>query len=91
MRVTVEFTTGRKANQRRWDSQYTTATHPCWLCGVPVAVSTDGAAPHMVEAAADGCVIVDEQDPDDSLGWFPVGPDCYRKIQRAIKAARRQP
>jgi len=90
MRIAVEHTTKNPANQRRWDRQHTAEMHPCWLCGVPVPAPTPGSPVHMVESDTSGRLIVDEpENGPDSQGGFPVGPACWRKIQAAIRAARK--
>ncbi len=57
---------------------------PCLLCGR--WVFREAPRSKMVELTTDGCIV---WNPDgaiipsvpNSQGGFPVGPDCYRKIE----------
>lgn len=73
----TRFTGKIPAGKRGWDK--------CILCDRPV---NPGTAP-TVHLSTHGGFLVDESDDHPhSQGWFPVGPECAKKIERAIADAQ---
>lgn len=81
MRVTpIPYAKDR--NRRNWTDQ-----DQCLLC---LKLLPASGSRYALEISTEGEMIVDEPaDQPDSQGTFQVGPDCWRKVQAAIRAARR--
>ena len=68
-----------------WSRSQPAGTMPCVLCGKPVRLDQ---GPPMAEVFRGGAFVMAEgPDPDESdpgyMGWFPVGPDCLRRLRSA--------
>jgi hypothetical protein len=62
--------------KRTWDR--------CIVCNRPVDMTAN-----MVHLSTRGGFLVDEpEDHPHSQGWFPCGPECWKKIEAAIKNAK---
>lgn len=73
-----------------------TLAEPCLLCGravFPESAPTRKAA-RFVEITTDGCIVWPGDGTmasvSNSQGGFPVGADCYRKIQAAARVLELQ-
>lgn len=76
----------REANERRQVSYKYQYVEPCFVCGRMVRDDKfDGC--WFVHATIFGGVIRVDVEPaeDDDLGWFPLGPECHKKVPKEFK------
>ncbi len=49
---------------------------PCFLCGR----ETDGSRSVHLAVAGEIVPLVEDLDASDDQGWFPIGPECAKKL-----------
>lgn len=54
-----------------------TISNCCCVCGNPIK---EGVNPKMVQLLTNGNIISSIENFEDSQGFFPVGPECAKKL-----------
>lgn len=67
---------------------YTADAEPCFFCGRPVKNLKTAGEVEIIWGG--GVALLDREGYDEEsdagyMGWYSVGPDCYKKFQKAAK------
>jgi hypothetical protein len=58
---------------------YAAGKTPCAICGCAIDDTKADMAVHLVEGGLHLGKEGDEFDAAGDVGWYPIGPDCYRQ------------
>lgn len=76
----------RDKNERQQRSYKYQYVEPCFVCGRMVRDDKYDGCWFVHQTVGGGVLRVDvEAMEDDDMGWFPVGPECQKRVPKGFK------